>query len=187
VVPKPVQTPHPPVRIAANSPDTFPLAARRRLPIFATPLINPPDKLKEGLAVYRGALPAGTRGDAALAFPVHVTASRAQARRECETSLLHFLREAGERLRPLGDADIKSFEAFRQVLARIQKVTYEDVDREMAVFGDPEYCVQRVRALRREYEMDEFICYFNQGGLMDHAMVKQSMTLFAREVLPHCR
>ena len=187
VVPKPVQTPHPPVRIAANSPDTFPLAARRRLPIFATPLINPPDKLKEGLAVYRGALPAGTRGDTALAFPVHVAASRAHARRECETSLLHFLREAGERLRPLGDEDIKSFEAFRQVLARIQRVTYEDVDREMAVFGDPDYCVQRVRALRREYQMDEFICYFNQGGLMDHAMVKQSMTLFAREVLPHCR
>ncbi len=61
----------------------------------------------------------------------------------------------------------------------------------MAVFGDPEYCVQRVKELRREYQMDEFICYFNQGGLMDHAMVKQSMTqsmtLFAREVLPHCR
>src|SRR5438034_4373130 len=131
VAPKPVQSPHPTIRIAANSPDTFPLAARRRLPIFATPLINPPDKLKEGLAVYREKLPAGTRGDAALAFPVHVTASRAQARRECETSLLHFLREAGERLRPLGDADIKSFEAFRQVLARIQRVTYEDVDREI--------------------------------------------------------
>ena len=49
VVPRPVQTPHPPVRIAANSPDTFPLAARHRLPIFASPLINPPDKLKAGL------------------------------------------------------------------------------------------------------------------------------------------
>ncbi len=187
VVPKPVQSPHPPVRIAANSPDTFPLAARRRLPIFATPLINPPDKLKEGLAVYRGALPAGTRGDTALAFPVHVTTSRAQARQDCETGLLHFLREAGERLRPLGDADIKTFEAFRQVLARIDTMKYEDFDRDMAVFGDPEYCVERVRALRREYEMDEFICYFNQGGLMDHAMVRQSMTLFAKEVLPHCR
>src|SRR5438093_5336464 len=187
MAPRPIQTPHPPVRIAANSPDTFPLAARRRLPIFATPLINPPDKLKAGLEVYRGALPAGTRGDAALAFPVHVTASRAQARRECETSLLHFLREAGERLRPLGDADIKSFEAFRQVLARIERVKYEDVDREMAVFGDPDYCVTRVQALRREYAMDEFICYFNQGGLMDHAMVRQAMTLFARDVLPHCR
>jgi alkanesulfonate monooxygenase SsuD/methylene tetrahydromethanopterin reductase-like flavin-dependent oxidoreductase (luciferase family) len=187
VVPRPVQAPHPPVRIAANSPDTFPLAASRRLPIFATPLVNPPDKLKEGLAVYRATLPAGLHGDTAMAFPVHVTASRAQARQECETSLLHFLRQAGERLRPLGGAGIKSFEAFRQVLARIERVTYEDVDREMAVFGDPAYCVQRVQELRREYGMDEFICYFNQGGLMEHAMVRRSMTRFAQEVLPHCR
>jgi len=29
--------------------------------------------------------------------------------------------------------------------------------------------------------------YFNQGGLMDHAMVRRSMTLFARDVLPYCR
>jgi alkanesulfonate monooxygenase SsuD/methylene tetrahydromethanopterin reductase-like flavin-dependent oxidoreductase (luciferase family) len=65
-------------------------------------------------------------------------------------------------------------------------VKYEDVDREMAVFGDPEYCVERVQTLRHEYQMDEFICYFNQGALMDHAIVKQSMTLFAREVLPYC-
>ncbi len=187
VAPRPVQIPHPPIRIAANSPDTFPLAARHRLPIFATPLTNPPDKLREGLAVYRAGLPAGARGDTALMFPVHVTASRARARQECEASLLRFLREAGERLRPLGDVDIKSFESFRQVLARLQSVTYEDVDREMAVFGDPAYCVERVQALRREYGMDEFICYFNQGGLMEPALVRESMTLFARDVLPHCR
>ncbi len=187
VVPRPVQNPHPPVRIAANSPDTFPIAARRRFPIFATPLINPPDKLKEGLAVYRDTLPAGAKGDAALAFPVHVTTSRAQARQDCEPGLLRFLREAAERLRPLGQTDIRSFEAFRQVLARIERVKYEDLDREMGVFGDPDYCVERVRALRRDYGMDEFICYFNQGGIMDHAMVRQTMTLFAEEVVPHCR
>jgi alkanesulfonate monooxygenase SsuD/methylene tetrahydromethanopterin reductase-like flavin-dependent oxidoreductase (luciferase family) len=126
-------------------------------------------------------------GDTAIAFPVHVTASRAQARQECEASLMHFLREAAQRLRPLGDADIKSFDAWRQVLARIERAKYEDFDRDMGVFGDPAYCLERVQALRREYEMDEFICYFNQGGLMDHAMVRQSMTLFAREVMPHCR
>ena len=184
VVPRPVQKPHPPLWIAANSPDTFPLAARRKLPIFATPLINPPEKLKDGLAVYRQSLPAG---DTALAFPVHVAASRAQAREDCEAGLLRFLREAAERLKPLGQHDIKSFEAFRQVLARIERVKYEDFDREMGVFGDPDYCIERVQALRREYGMDEFICYFNQGGIMDHAMVRQSMTRFAREVMPHCR
>jgi alkanesulfonate monooxygenase SsuD/methylene tetrahydromethanopterin reductase-like flavin-dependent oxidoreductase (luciferase family) len=184
VIPRPVQKPYPPVRIAANSPDTFPFAAGRRFPIFATPLINPPDKLKEGLAVYRGTLP---DGDTALAFPVHVAASRAEARADTEAGLMRFLREAAERLAPLGEADIKSFEAFRQVLARIERVTYDDMDREMGVFGDPDYCIERVRALQREYGMDEFICYFNQGGIMDHSLVRRSMTRFAQEVMPHCR
>jgi alkanesulfonate monooxygenase SsuD/methylene tetrahydromethanopterin reductase-like flavin-dependent oxidoreductase (luciferase family) len=183
LTPRPVQAPHPPVRIAANSPDTFPFAARRRFPIFATPLINPPDKLKEGLAVYRSAY----RGDCALAFPVHVADSRAQARDDCEKGLMRFLREAGERLRPLGAGDIRSFEAFRQVLARIDAVTFDDMDRDMGVFGDPAYCIDRVHQLHQEYGIDEFICYFNQGGLMDHAMVRRSMTRFAEEVMPKFR
>ena len=72
------------------------------------------------------------------------------------------------------------------MLARIERVTYADMDREMGVVGDPGYCIERVRALKRDYGMDEFICYFNQGGIMDHAMVRQSMTLFAQEVMPHC-
>ena len=41
VVPKPLQSPHPPVRVAANSPDTFPFSGRRKLPIFASPIANP--------------------------------------------------------------------------------------------------------------------------------------------------
>jgi len=185
IVPRPVQIPHPPVRIAANSPDTFPFAARRGFSIFATPLINPPDKLRAGLAVYRASLPAGARVDTAMAFPVHVTTSRAKAREECEPSLLRFFREAAERLRPFGEADIKTYEAFQQVLARMQRITFDDIDREMGVFGDPEYCIERVHALRREYQMDEFICYFNQGGIMDHETVRASMTRFARDVMPH--
>jgi alkanesulfonate monooxygenase SsuD/methylene tetrahydromethanopterin reductase-like flavin-dependent oxidoreductase (luciferase family) len=118
---------------------------------------------------------------------VHVTDSRAQARSETEPGLMRFLREAAERLAPLSHTDIKSFEAFRQVLARMERVKYEDMDREMGVFGDPDYCIERVRQLKREYGMDEFICYFNQGGIMDHALVLDSMTRFAKDVVPHCR
>lgn len=186
VVPRPLQAPHPPIRIAANSPDTFPFAARRRFPIFATPMINPPEKLKAGLAVYRADLGAN-RCDTALAFPVHVAASREAARAECEPGLMRFMREAAERLRPLGNHDVKSFEAFRQVLARMDGVTFADIDREMGVFGDPPYCIERVRQLQRDYGMDEFICYFNQGGLMDPALVHQSMSRFATEIMPHFR
>jgi hypothetical protein len=41
--------------------------------------------------------------------------------------------------------------------------------------------------LQAEYGFDEFIYYFNQGGLIDPVLVKQSMTLFAQEVMPHFR
>jgi alkanesulfonate monooxygenase SsuD/methylene tetrahydromethanopterin reductase-like flavin-dependent oxidoreductase (luciferase family) len=132
-------------------------------------------------------LRAGTVDDTALAFPVHVASNRAQARAECEPGLLRFLRVATEAALPSVQGDPKSFEAFRQVRARMERVTYADMDRKMGVFGDPEYCIVRVRELQAEYGFDEFICYFNQGRLMDHALVKESMTLFAQEVMPHFR
>jgi len=187
VIPKPVQKPHPPIRLAANSPDTFAIAGRLGFPIFASPLINPPDKLREYLAVHRETLKPGARHDVALMFPIHVSHSREQARQECEPSLMHFFRAAGERLRPLGETTIKSYEAFQQVLARLERVSYEGIDRHMGVFGDPDHCVERIRSLRQEFHMDEFIGYFNQGGLVDHATVKRSMELFAKEVMPYCR
>ena len=81
--------------------------------------------------------------------------------------------------------DESSSELLTIMLDLRQSLRFDDIDREMGVFGDPDYCVERVRALRREYQMDEFICYFNQGGIMDHATVRASMTLFAREVMPH--
>ena len=187
LVPRPVQQPHPPIRIAANSPDTFPLAARRRLPIFASPLINPPDKLLAGLEIYRAGLPADVHGDTALAFPVHVAASRADARAECEPGLMRFLRVATEAALPASQAPLASFEAFQAVRARMARVTYADMDREMGVFGDPKYCIERIGELQRDYGFDEFIGYFNQGGMMDPALVRQAMTAFAEQVMPHFR
>ena len=68
VVPKPLQKPHPPLRLAANSPDTFAIAGRLGSPIFASPLINPPDKLREYLTVHRETLTPGARQDVALMF-----------------------------------------------------------------------------------------------------------------------
>jgi alkanesulfonate monooxygenase SsuD/methylene tetrahydromethanopterin reductase-like flavin-dependent oxidoreductase (luciferase family) len=187
VVPRPVQQPHPPIRLAANSPDSFANAGLRGWPIFATPVINPPDKLLGYLQSYRDALPPSVKGDRAIAFSVHVAASRAQARLECERSLLHFFQTAAERLRPLGEGDVKGFEAFQQAVARMQRMRFEDIDQEIGVFGDPGYCVERIRELQRAFDIDEFICYFNQGGIMDPALVRQSMRLFAEEVMPRCR
>jgi len=187
LAPKPVQKPHPPIRIAANSPETFVIAGQLGLPIFASPLINPPDKLREYLEVHRNTLKAGVKQDVALAFPVHVAESRAQARQECEASLMHFFSLAEELIKPLAAAPVKTFEAYQQLQARIKQVTFESIDRNVGIFGDPDYCVERIQALRQEFPMEEFISYFNQGGLVDHATVKRSMELFAKEVIPRCQ
>jgi hypothetical protein len=56
---------------------------------------------------------------------------------------LRFLRVATEAALPSVQGDPKSFEAFRQVRARMERVTYADMDREMGVFGDPKYCIAR--------------------------------------------
>jgi probable F420-dependent oxidoreductase len=184
--PKPVQKPHPPIRIAANSPDTFAIAGKLGLPIFASPLINPPEKLREYLAVHRETLK-NQKQDVALAFPVHVSQSREQARRECEASLMHFFSMAGELIKPLADAPVKTFEAYQQLQERVKKASFESVDRNFGIFGDPDYCAQRIKAVSQDFAMEEFIAYFNQGGLIDHATVKRSMELFAREVIPQCK
>src|SRR5262249_50219228 len=186
LAPKPIQQPHPPIRIAANSPETFAIAGNLGLTIFASPLINPPDKLREYLAVHRESLKS-KKQDVALAFPVHVSGSRQQARSECERSLMHFFSMAGELIKPLADAPVKTFEAYQQLQERVKKASFDGVDRNFGIFGDPNYCAQRIKAVSQDFAMEEFIAYFNQGGLIDHATVKRSMELFAREVIPQCK
>ena len=187
VVPRPIQKPQPPIRMAANSPDSFAMAGQLGLSIFASPLINPPDKLREYIAAYHDNLKPGVQPDVALMFPVHVAESRAKAREEYEPSLMTFFKAAGERLRPLGQTSVKGYEAFKQVLERLERVNYEGLDKKMGAFGDPAYCIERIQSFKEEYPMAEFIGYFNQGGLVDHSIVKRSMELFAKEIVPHCR
>jgi alkanesulfonate monooxygenase SsuD/methylene tetrahydromethanopterin reductase-like flavin-dependent oxidoreductase (luciferase family) len=187
VFPRPVQQPHPPIRIAANSPETYTIAGRLGLPIFATPLIaGSMDKLREYIGAHRESLPAGVEQDVAVAFPVHVAASRAQARRECEASLKHFFSFLEQR-RPDIQALPESYQALQQAVDRLKGITYEGVENLGAVLGDPEYCAERVQALQDEFHMNEFICYFNQGGLIEHAAVNRSIELFAHEVMPRFR
>lgn len=187
VFPRPVQKPHPPIRIAANSPETYTLAGRLGLPIFATPLIaGSMDKLRTYIKAHRDSLPPGVKQDVAVAFPVHVSTSRAQARQECEASLMHFFSFLEQR-RPDIQALPESYQALQQAVERLKGITYEEVEELGAVLGDPAYCVERVQELAEEFRMNEFICYFNQGGLVDHVAVKRAMELFATKVIPQCR
>src|SRR2546425_10771468 len=55
VVPKPVQKPHPPIRVAANSPDTAVFAGKAHYPTFIASVTNPLPRMFEQVARYRQA------------------------------------------------------------------------------------------------------------------------------------
>ena len=58
VLPQPVQQPHPPLLLAANSNDTFPYAAHLGLGAVCTTLSQPMPRLIDRLAEYAAAKPA---------------------------------------------------------------------------------------------------------------------------------
>ena len=59
VVPKPLQKPHPPVRIASNSPDSFELVGKLGYAMHASPTVVPMPNLRKGVETYRQTLVAG--------------------------------------------------------------------------------------------------------------------------------
>ena len=187
VVPKPIQSPHPPVRIAANSAETFELAGRMGYPIFVAAQVNPFRKIRELLPLYHQARTAAghaDRGgeDITLLMPLYVGESQAQIRQDLEPSIRRFLEAVATiyaTAGPLPEGRLK------EVLERVRRMTYEQVCEVMAVFDTPEACFERLKQFEQEFHMGRVICWFNPGGMVPHERVMRSMELFAAKVMPH--
>jgi natural product biosynthesis luciferase-like monooxygenase protein len=191
VVPKPVQKPHPPLRIAANSPETATFAGEHGYPVFVASPINPFPRLPEHIEVYRRAFrAAGHRGkqeDVAVAFPLYVAESEEQVRREVETSFMHYYRTITRQARLAERDDSPSYAYLRELRKRIDEMTWETINTTMALYGPPETCVQKLKAAHEQCKMNQVICWFNPGGLVRHKQVLASMRRFAEEVIPAVR
>ena len=189
VIPKPVQQPHPPMRFAANSIDSFELFGRMGYPIFVAAQVNPFRKIREFLPLYRQARQAAghpDRGgeDVTLLMPLYVGESPAQIKQELEPSVKHFLESVATiyaSVGPLPESRLKD------VLERVRKMTYDQTREVMAVFDTPEACVERLQSFQKEFGMGRVICWFNPGGMVPHKEVMRSMELFAKKVMPHFR
>ena len=191
VVPKPFQKPYPPLRIAANSPDTAAFAGERGYPIFVASPINPFPKLPEHIDVYRHAFQAAGHKDktqnVAVLFPLYIADSEAVIQQEMETSFMHYFKTVSHQAR-LGQRDQSaSYEYLKEVRKRMDAITWEEVDSTMALYGPPEVCIRKIKAAYERCRMDQVICWFNPGGLVPHRQVLASMRRFAEEVIPAVR
>ena len=186
VIPKPIQRPNPPFRLAANSTDTFNFAGANGYPIFAGGPVNPINVLPERLAVYHGAREAAGKRlpeDWLAAMFITFTAKdQAAVRATIGPSLDNYFHTITETIRPESIAQPGEFE---RVIERMRAIKYETVDSLMAVFGEPERCVDRIAALREQFGFTRMVCWFEIGGLSGHRNLLDAMRLFAERVMPH--
>ena len=127
LVPRPVQQPHPPIRIAASQPDTYEQIGRLGYPLFSAVRASPLDELAGHTRVYRDAWKAaGHPGEpkAYLQTPVYVAETNERALAEAEGGLMRFA-------------------TYRADLVR-GPLSYAEVQREKGIVGTPDMVADRI-------------------------------------------
>jgi alkanesulfonate monooxygenase SsuD/methylene tetrahydromethanopterin reductase-like flavin-dependent oxidoreductase (luciferase family) len=181
VVPKPYQKPHPPLRVAATTEETYPLMGRLGHRLFVAVRTNSISDLNRFIGGYREAWrEAGHagQGDVALLVPVYVAETGRRARDEPEASTMHWFRSIAEALARSSSAQS------RAQAARLAVVSYEEILGEQVVYGTPDAVLDRLRMLRETLGFTSLSAWMNVGGEVPHARVLRSMQLFAERVAP---
>jgi alkanesulfonate monooxygenase SsuD/methylene tetrahydromethanopterin reductase-like flavin-dependent oxidoreductase (luciferase family) len=181
ITPKPLQKPHPSVRIAANSADTFELVGKLGHALFAASVVVPLPILKESVKRYRQALVEGGHPIGAdevyLLMPLYVAKDAKEARAVPQASVKNFI--------TIGTQSVAGIPGAQESAQRLLNMTYDDYCNDIAIFEEPGRCIERLKSLEEEFHPGEMMFWFNQGGLIDHSKVMKAMTLFAEEVMPH--
>jgi alkanesulfonate monooxygenase SsuD/methylene tetrahydromethanopterin reductase-like flavin-dependent oxidoreductase (luciferase family) len=186
VTPKPVQQPHPPIYVAATSPESVEAAARQGLDLCQAAHLVARAQLLRDVAAYRDGLARHGHDPAAkeltLSIPIHVAETTAQAQAQARDGFMDYFRVIG---------DVRTdYIAWltRQgkpvPLAPRDPITFEHLCDEGAIISDPPTAVAKLQRLVAETGAARILCWMNMGRI-PHARVLESMALFAREVAPH--
>lgn len=185
VVPKPIQRPGPPLRMAANSDESFVRACNEQWRVFASPITAFEDDLDRRFAMYQQARPDAPASDAGLLLPVHVHESSKTARDELKTSLMSYMKvvsDTGFRgwTRRGGDPD-----DLPPLLARNRNASFEEIIDTMCAVGNPDEVTAKLSGLGARYGVGHFLTWCNAGGMVPNEQVARSMSLFMKECAPN--
>jgi alkanesulfonate monooxygenase SsuD/methylene tetrahydromethanopterin reductase-like flavin-dependent oxidoreductase (luciferase family) len=192
LAPKPLQKPHPPIRIAANSPDTAEFAGLNGYDVMVASPINPLPGFFDHVRKYRDSLVHSGRrpdqGDVAALFFTCPAESLTAARTEYETSLMHYFHTIGEQAALADRGQYEgSYQYLRQVRERARNIKWDAAAETMALFGPPAGCLQRLATIYEDARINQLVCWFNPGGRIPHRAVMSTMERFAANVMPHAR
>ena len=189
VVPKPLQKPHPPIRIGATSADTFELVGRMGYPIFINPsrvatLLD----LKPLVAEFHSARKkAGHTGtvDVGLRVPVYVAETKEKAYSEPkESTMFQMQRLINVVTQSIGDAGITAGDDRAAQAERLKAMSYEDVLANTVVYGTPESVVDRLQQLQEELGLTQVIYEVNFGCSVSLEHQIKAVQLINEKVAP---
>jgi alkanesulfonate monooxygenase SsuD/methylene tetrahydromethanopterin reductase-like flavin-dependent oxidoreductase (luciferase family) len=188
VVPKPLQQPHPPIRVAVHSAESFAHIGELGLPIYSGTTTSPLPQIREGMTLYREQLQAHGHPwqsqQVALMVPMHVAATSSAARQAMRPGVEKFYRNLIEIFSHLPATYMDNTTRLRDLRERVAHLPYERFCAENAVFGDTHECIDRLQALRDEFALSQIICWFDQGCMLPLDEVKRTMAHCAEHVLP---
>ena len=191
VAPRPYRVPHPPIRMAATSEETFPAAGRMGLPIFVGLRATELPDLQAQLAPYRHAWhEAGHPGNPSvyLRIPVYVSPTEEGAREEPRESLTSFFARQTELARAaVGRAGAGPAERRRFQAERMASLSYDDVLTKKVAFGTAAGVIDRLTYLRDELGLDGIVAELNPGGRISPELETRSLHLLTHEVMPAFR
>jgi alkanesulfonate monooxygenase SsuD/methylene tetrahydromethanopterin reductase-like flavin-dependent oxidoreductase (luciferase family) len=191
VVPKPLQRPHPPIRVAVHTLESFAHVAGLGVPIYSGTTTTPLPLLRECMAAYRAGLAAAGHAwgpeQMALMQPVHIGPTSAAARDAMRPGVLQYYRNLETIFASLPDSYGEHLPRLKYIRETIADLPYEKFCRDQAVFGDAAEVVDRLQAARDEFGLSQIICWFDQGSLLPRPEVERVMRTFADQVMPKLR
>jgi alkanesulfonate monooxygenase SsuD/methylene tetrahydromethanopterin reductase-like flavin-dependent oxidoreductase (luciferase family) len=191
IVPRPLQRPHPRLRIAATSADTYPAIGAMGLPIFVAVRLGTIEELGPNIAAYRAAYrTAGHPGDGEvyLRVPIYVAETEAAARSEPEQSIMQFLKTLGQQMADSASrAGARAIEQRAERGQALQTISYDDALRDKLIVGTPASVSARLQDLIGKLGLNGVLAELNCGGLIPDAKVMRSLQLMCEEVAPRFR
>ena len=168
VVPKPLQKPHPPIRIGATSADTFELVGRMGYPIFINPsrvatLLDLKPLVSE---FHQARKKAGHTGqvDVGLRVPVYVAETAEKAYSEPKDSTMFQMQRLINVIADsIGQEGISAGDDRTAQVQRLQAMSYEDVLANTVIYGTAESVVERLQQLQEELGLTQIIYEVNFG------------------------
>jgi len=190
VSPRPLQQPHPPVRIAALNPNSFLRAAELGLHIFVGLRGTDISVLRGHIERYQDTWRAAGhpgQGSVYLRIPLYAGTSDAGAIEESRESIEFYFRRQSDMARAgTGSGTRTTGERLAQA-DELAGLSYDHILRERVVVGGPASLVGRLGELQRELHLDGIIVEPNAGGLVPLDLMMRSLRILAQDVAPQLR